>query len=548
MYKLLIVEDEIWEREGLVDFIDWRQLNIQIVGTASNGIQGLKMAKLHQPDIIITDIRMPILDGLELSKRVKFFLPQCKIIIITGYDDFEYARDAIHAGVYNYLLKPVQKKELLNTINRVIKDILQEKKHVEQIHILKQQVTERMYAERERFLLNLIRNDLDYSQSRDRVQDLRITFFEQDAVAIIIRFDPFYFCHNREYKEKQLCYRETYRKVQARIGNEGIVAMDDSENHDIVLCIPIRGRERDYINSIVFSIIANCKLKPAGYAVGVGSICKGLSKYKESYLQAKFALDNIFFNEEASILFFEDIAYREEMDEEDISQFFTVAFSYSKRILDGVISSNKEDVIAIVEELFEYIYSCPVDKNLVCTYFTSLIKEIAILMPSISEYLNPVNNIGEEALLLNSFIKLNGLKKWILNLLTYANNHFTQMRINKEKDIVEKVIDIMIHEYHRNIGIDIIAHRLGLSPNYLSSLFKQHTGKRFTEALTELRMKKAKEFLVSGNESIMDIAKSVGFTSASYFCTVFKKIYETTPTEYRVKYSHCKEKQGEKNV
>ena len=135
MYKLLIVEDEIWEREGLVDFIDWRQLNIQIVGTASNGIQGLKMAKLHQPDIIITDIRMPILDGLELSKRVKFFLPQCKIIIITGYDDFEYARDAIHAGVYNYLLKPVQKKELLNTINRVIKDILQEKKHVEQIHI-----------------------------------------------------------------------------------------------------------------------------------------------------------------------------------------------------------------------------------------------------------------------------------------------------------------------------------------------------------------------------------------------------------------------------
>ena len=85
-------------------------------------------------------------------------------------------------------------------------------------------------------------------------------------------------------------------------------------------------------------------------------------------------------------------------------------------------------------------------------------------------------------------------------MLTYANNHFTQMRINKEKDIVEKVIDIMIHEYHRNIGIDIIAHRLGLSPNYLSSLFKQHTGKRFTEALTELRMKKAKEFLVSGNE------------------------------------------------
>lgn len=78
MYKLLIVEDEIWEREGLVDFIDWRQLNIQIVGTASNGIQGLKMAKLHQPDIIITDIRMPILDGLELSKRVKFFYLNAK--------------------------------------------------------------------------------------------------------------------------------------------------------------------------------------------------------------------------------------------------------------------------------------------------------------------------------------------------------------------------------------------------------------------------------------------------------------------------------------
>ena len=119
MDKLIIVEDEKWEREGLSEFIDWNSMDIRFMGAAASGREGLVLAKATGPDIILSDIRMPVMDGLEFTRQVKRLLPGCLVLLVTGYDDFSYAQDAIRHGVSDYLLKPVQKDQLVEAIRRM---------------------------------------------------------------------------------------------------------------------------------------------------------------------------------------------------------------------------------------------------------------------------------------------------------------------------------------------------------------------------------------------------------------------------------------------
>ena len=140
-------------------FLDWSSLNIEIVGAASNGVEGLQMAREYSPDIILTDIRMPMMGGLKLANEVQTIIENCKIIVITGHDDFQYAKDAIHIGVHDFLLKPIQKEQLLKTINKTIRILSHERQEEEYINKLKVQISERTFKEKEQILLDILKGN-----------------------------------------------------------------------------------------------------------------------------------------------------------------------------------------------------------------------------------------------------------------------------------------------------------------------------------------------------------------------------------------------------
>jgi YesN/AraC family two-component response regulator len=168
--------------------------------------------------------------------------------------------------------------------------------------------------------------------------------------------------------------------------------------------------------------------------------------------------------------------------------------------------------------------------------------EISILLLSKGGSFNSEFDSGDDILeAFQSCIKLEQLKKWFNALLIDANRYFTKKRKNREEYIIYSVLNIIENEYMSDIGLEVIAYRLGISPNHLGSAFKKYVGKRFTEVLTEFRMKKAKEMLISGKDSIMNVAKKAGFISTSYFCTVFKKIHGISPMEYREKHDYGNE-------
>ena len=161
MYQLLIVEDEKWEREGLRDFLDWGSLGIEVAGCACNGVEGMEMAKLYCPQIIITDIMMPKLDGLRMSRNIRAFLPDTIIIILSGYDDFQYAKQSFDFHAFAYLLKPVQKKPFEEVLLYALKTIEHEESRKKERDTLEGQWMDYISSNRDQLLLDLLEGKME---------------------------------------------------------------------------------------------------------------------------------------------------------------------------------------------------------------------------------------------------------------------------------------------------------------------------------------------------------------------------------------------------
>lgn len=537
MYKLLIVEDEVWEREGLANFISWSAYNIDVVGTATNGQQGLQMAKKYLPDIIITDIRMPIMDGLELSREVKVFLPKCKIIVITGHNDFQYAKDAIHIGVSDFLLKPVRKEELLKTINKAKTGLHIENRQEEYLSELKFKLTECEYKERERFLLNILNSTCKYGEDLLDSERRMFSSCSQNAVAVVIRFDGFVDYQETGYNKAPDHFKDFYKKVREVVGNRGLTAERYMEKREIVICLPLRNEGRNEVNTLIHRIQQHKgDIKNSDYIIGVGSLSNTVSDFVKSYNQAQTVLNRIFFLRDTNIFYYDDLLSGDEDIEASVCNFLHSAPDYSKRILKAVISLDGNEVIALTGEFFNFIYNNPVDKSLVCSFLAGIISELSILLFANGITIDNEFNFGGDIIeRFNNCIKLEQVQRYIQRVLIYANCFFEKKRKNKEEFIIDDVMNIINNDYRENIGLEVIAQRLGISPNYLGGLFKKYVGKRFTEVLRSVRMKKAEELLLSGEDNIVDIAKAVGYDNISYFCTVFKKTHGISPMEYREK-------------
>jgi two-component system response regulator YesN len=338
-------------------------------------------------------------------------------------------------------------------------------------------------------------------------------------------------------------FKVFYKRIRDSVGDKGITAGNDVENGEIVICLPVKQKGRSEIEEVIHLIRRQDygQNKPE-YIIGVGSVSKDITGFVESYKHAQTAVRLLFFMKDTDILYYDDLNPPEKAQEGAVYEFLQSAPEYSKKILNAIVSSDSQKITSITDEMFDIICRNHVDKNLVCNFLADMINEISILLMSEGGSFNIGFDSGDDILeAFQSCIKLEQLKKWFNALLIDANRYFTKKRKNREEYIIYSVLNIIENEYMSDIGLEVIAYRLGISPNHLGSAFKKYVGKRFTEVLTEFRMKKAKEMLISGKDSIMNVAKKAGFISTSYFCTVFKKIHGISPMEYREKHDYGNE-------
>ena len=530
MYKVFLVEDEIVVREGIRNSIPWEKTPYTLAGEAPDGEMALSMIQDLKPDILITDIRMPFMDGLALSRIVKKTLPWIKIIILSGHDEFEYAREAISVGVEEYLLKPVSVRDMLKALEKVAKRIDEEKAELLNIESLKERVRSSADILRDKWLSGLVNGKIQAAdaieQGREYGLDLAGHLYIAALVEIIVT----------EEQDDRLAGA---RKIIASIMEQypGSIWFPESEKRFALLVRQPRegdaaGTAKETAYTIARAVTheverdTGCKV-----AVGIGASTERLGETARSYSQALRVLNYGLFRGLPQIadcsLLPEDEAIFDPAGLRGIDGdvFFTKLKYAAKKDIDSIV----REYAAMLET------NC--GENPMLAYF--LFGEILVAASKIAEALGgDIRQIAPFSLTQENIRSIVNSRSACTEKVTALLEALIEYRDSHTAGRYQSVI-LKAREYiDRNFAASDLslystASHVGISPNHLSTVFAQETGENFIEYLTRIRIERAKQLLKNTSMKSADIAAETGFSDPHYFSYIFKKNTGLSPREFR---------------
>lgn len=501
-FRLLVVDDEAIMRKGIANFIDWDSLDCKVAGTADNGAHAIEFIKENPVDIVITDIKMPVADGLAVAKYICEHKPEIKVILLTGYADFEYAKTAIKYNVSAFILKPTNKKELMEAIQDAQKQIITSKKHSsiakEELAFLKDQL-----------LLEMTGSAWLPSFS-ERLESLGITLSHYYVAAF--QFVPL--GNDTDSlkniiiggKENACCYR--YNNLMIA------VYFLDGPSECIPEAIPDHCRE--------IGVIAKT-LDSRQVSVGISQYHSGAADFSHGVSEAIYALTLNFYCEK-NIALFSDMPEYE--DYELTAENSLDLFHFEDHLRNWMF----EDAEAKLHKIFNKFktnFVNSLDAKNICAQIYYICCRVLMKRgkdaPS-GEYLAKIRDSAD----------IFSLELTLQELLCYTKQHLTGA-VNTQNKIVENAVRF-IHEHLSDpLSLEMIAENLHVSSSHLSRTFKKSCRESLIEYVNHARVEKAKEYLLKPDILAYEVADLVGYRDATYFSSIFKKYTGLSPTEYRQK-------------
>lgn len=493
-FKLLIVDDESTMRKGIAEFMNWNSIDCEVAGTASDGLEAIAFLKQYEADIIITDIRMPEADGLDVAKYVFENCPEKRVILLTGYADFEYAKTAIKYNVSAFILKPTNKKELFEAVQAAQNQLVTSRHH--------DSITEeKNIFLKEQFLLEM--TDHPYQpQFEEKLQRFGILLqgYYVAAFRLIPYHDDIRSLKNIIIGEKKNAYCYRYNNL--------ILTIYFYSDSQIVLqnCCEIEAITRMLDSREISVGISRFHDTPATFRQAVTEAIRALALHF-------YAQNNVSF-------------FSEELDEGcDLTAENSLdLFQFENLLLDWQF----EDAETLLRNLFAKFMRNFVDaqdvKNIcsqifyICSRIT-IKKELAPLPP---EYLSTIR-------LANDIFTLEQVVTKIFHTLKF-NLHDTA---GMQGQIAEKAMKYIEENIAADLSLEQIADALHISTSHLSRTFKKAGGISLTDYINQFRINKAKELLRGTDIYIYAISEMVGYHDATYFSSMFKKLVGVSPSEYR---------------
>lgn len=536
--KVFLVEDEMVIRRGIKNSIDWEKEGYIFFGEASDGELAYPMIIKEKPDILITDIRMPFMDGLELCKLVKKELPNIKILILSGYDEFDYAKEAIRLGVTEYLLKPISSGKLLEALNGVSESIRREKEDKDLVRKYMEEMRENTEHEKQKFFEQMIAGNLSMADALETGKKYEMNLSAGMYNLLLFRFTlgeenrkSGELLGEAEYAIEKLTERLEYVfEFQRGVEGWAFLLMADNEEQ---MSERVKELSKD-LEEIMknYSTIA--------YFGGIGQPVARLRELEESFREAERALAARFTMELNRIISVEDIRMAQNVDTlDDIEITSFGEIEKTRTMLEKFLNNGAEDEID--EFVDVYINELP-EENLKSVLMRQyIIMDAYIVMMSFCEKIEGIEGeMQAQSEELKNSMKtsqtLEEIKNYIRMLLKKIIGVRDTISGRRYSDIIEIAKDQIRKTYMSDeISLNTIAAEVGMSPSYFSSIFSKEMGKTFVEYLTEIRMDRAKELLMCSSMKTSEIGYEVGYKDPHYFSYIFKKTQNCTPKEFRAR-------------
>lgn len=525
-YTVLLVDDEEEVIQVIMKKINWEGLGFSVIGYANNGVKAFEMVEEFQPDVVMTDIKMPYMDGMELAGRIKEEFPATKLLIFTGFDEFEYAKEAVHLEVEEYILKPVNSLELTNVFTQLKIKLDQEISEKRNTEILQKYYMESLPLLQANFYSTLIEGRIMEGDLPKYIEDYQISLKGPFFCCVVIHtssrqvpknMNPVLLATSVQKQAMERLGGKWHPKYFSYLGNTVMIAQLKNENEVSDLTDEC-DRFCRYASRMIGAVVI----------IGVGQVCRDILELSQSYNGAREAVSYRAIYGACRAINIKEIAPSETgravtANDAELSELF-------KKIRIG----SPQDVTEAVDKYMDRM-SFP-DKSLQYHHI-AVMEMVSALYRFVSNNDLVVEEFsGDTRQLYSNLLDLEpeALRKWLLDISLLFRENLMNARSRSSKSFVFRAKEyIDNHYFEEELSLDSICDLLGVSNSYFSTIFKKETGQSFIGYLTSYRMEKAAHLLLETAEKSYMIAKSVGYADPNYFSYVFKRQFGVSPSKYR---------------
>lgn len=534
LYSIILVDDEEEVRKSIIKQIDWESAGFEVVGDAENGEDGLEKIELLEPNVVLTDIRMPYMDGLTLTEKIRQRYPSTKVVIFSGYDDFEYAQRAIKLNVTEYILKPVNVEELTSILKRIKSGLDEEIEEKRNVNSLRENYRKSLPIIREQFFNDMVHRQMPVSfiESKLEEYDIPIAGAKRWIIGAIDvekgddRSKKTLSLHQEEElipisvkqivaeKLSSYCRFSLFQSV-AEAQMVAIVALDDNTITGLI----------DVFGDICKEVK---RILEVPVTIGIGHSCSHLSQIIRSYQSAVEALGYKAVVGGGSTIYINDMepvgGGKLKFDNNDESEYIA-----------AVKFGPDEKIKAVTARIAEKLASAKVHYRQKQVYVFGVLNTI---IQVIQQYdINLEEILGGELEYLNvidMLQKRDDFGEWLFNTTLTINQAINNERDVTTRHIIQEAKQYIMDNYQNpDLSVEMICRHLHMSPAYFSTIFKKETGQAYIAYLTEVRLNKAVDLLNKTDDKTYIIASKVGYQEQNYFSYVFKKKYGVSPTKFR---------------
>ncbi|MDD4680072.1 MAG: response regulator [Clostridia bacterium] len=532
MLKLVIAEDEELDRNGLKN-INWHDMGIELAGIYENGRDAFDAIENSIPDIILTDIKMPKMDGLTLARKVNYLSQNVKIVFISGYGDFNYAKEAIELSASKYILKPFEIQELIDVMSEISNQCNEEKKRLLEDQIIQQKLNESLPLLKEKFCMELLDGIYKNEENiRKRIEFLGVPInLEGRYYVNLIEIDNYNdLTHGKEDSYVNVLPLYIIDVIKGALNGKQNICINKGES---VFAVILSYDEQPAIEQENYNAMEKIQLYLNKYfkvdvTVGISRVCNTLKNIRIADIQAEEALKYKYSVGINQIISVDDILDRDTIELDQIIK------DTKNKLMSELIAGNTEGVKDQINIIFHALVDFKSNKFYVQSICIDIINNVSrLLLNTGSETLNTFDKSLGVINKLLEFDKISDIRAQLNSILLEVAAYNQQKSNSRIESLVEQIKGVIDERFAEDLTVSTVAQEVYLSAGYATSLFKKGTNMSIMDYIIKVRIDTAKKMLQDPNSRISEVSYQVGYENIAYFSSLFKKVVGMNPKEYR---------------